>query len=174
MLFADDTLRLRALDPADIDLMMRWENDTDLWRYGSTTAPFNRHIIWEYLKSYEADIYRTRQLRLIAERIDTGEPVGALDLFDFDPVNHHAMVGMLIDRAHQRRGYAKRCIALLADYARSLELHQLVAIIAADNEPCLTAFSRYGYSRVATLPQWLRRGDTFIDAFVLQMILDPR
>lgn len=171
-LLSDDILRLRALDPADINLMLRWENDTELWRYGSTTAPFNKQIIWEYLQNYDADIYRTRQLRMIAERADTGEAVGAVDLFDFDPFNRRAMVGMLIDRRCQGKGYAKHCIALLAEYARFLEIHQLTAIVASDNEPCLNAFTRHGYSAVATLPQWLRRTDGYIDAVVLQQIID--
>lgn len=41
---------LRALEPTDIDVIHRWENDCDLWRFGCATAPFSRHQIWEYLK----------------------------------------------------------------------------------------------------------------------------
>lgn len=42
---------LRALEPTDIDVIHRWENDCDLWRFGCATAPFSRHQIWEYLKT---------------------------------------------------------------------------------------------------------------------------
>lgn len=29
---------LRALEPTDIDVIHRWENDCDLWRFGCATA----------------------------------------------------------------------------------------------------------------------------------------
>ena len=56
---------LRALEPTDIDVIHRWENDCDLWRFGCATAPFSRHQIWEYLKNYTADIFAQKQLRMM-------------------------------------------------------------------------------------------------------------
>ena len=37
------TIRLRAVEPGDVDLMYEWENDCDIWPVSGTTEPFSRH-----------------------------------------------------------------------------------------------------------------------------------
>ena len=34
------TIRLRAVEPGDVDLMYEWENDYDIWPVSGTTEPF--------------------------------------------------------------------------------------------------------------------------------------
>ena len=36
----NDTIRLRALEPEDLDLLYAWENDTSLWEFGSTLVHY--------------------------------------------------------------------------------------------------------------------------------------
>lgn len=134
---------LRALEPTDIDVIHRWENDCDLWRFGCATAPFSRHQIWEYLKNYTADIFAQKQLRMMVCLKTADNAVGMIDLFDFDPVNRRAAVGLLIDREYQRQGIGGDAMALLLEYARDvLHLHQVYAVVAADNAPSLWMFER--------------------------------
>ena len=40
----NDTIRLRALEPEDLDLLYAWENDTSLWEFGSTLVPYSRYV----------------------------------------------------------------------------------------------------------------------------------
>lgn len=103
------TTRLRALEPGDIELMYAWENDTEIWGVSGTLAPFSRHTLERFIEGQQFDIFQTRQQRLIIETPE-GLPVGALDLFDLDPVNLRAGVGILIhDTAQRGKGYAARC-----------------------------------------------------------------
>ena len=37
-----DEIRLRALEPSDVDVLMRLENDEELWENGIVTGPFSR------------------------------------------------------------------------------------------------------------------------------------
>ena len=100
------TTRLRALEPGDIELMYAWENDTEIWGVSGTLAPFSRHTLERFIEGQQFDIFQTRQQRLIIETPE-GLPVGALDLFDLDPVNLRAGVGILIhDTAQRGKGYA--------------------------------------------------------------------
>lgn len=39
MLLSNDRVRLRALEPEDLELLYRWENDPELWEVGNTLAP---------------------------------------------------------------------------------------------------------------------------------------
>ena len=120
------TTRLRALEPGDIELMYAWENDTQIWGVSGTLAPFSRHTLERFIEGQQFDIFQTRQQRLIIETRE-GLPVGALDLFDLDPANLRAGVGILIhDTAQRGKGYAADAVETVCSYARDMRhLHQL-------------------------------------------------
>ena len=85
MLLSNDRVRLRALEPEDLELLYRWENDPELWEVGNTLAPYSRYILKEYIAGSDRSIYESRQLRFMIEECDTGTSVGIVDLFDFEP-----------------------------------------------------------------------------------------
>ena len=97
---------LRALEPEDLDAMYGWENDTNSWRVSGTVAPFSRHILSRLLDEQQFDIYATRQMRLVVERKSDGITVGAVDMFEFDPQNLRAGVGIIIAPPYRKLGFA--------------------------------------------------------------------
>lgn len=169
-LLTDGTVTLRPPEPYDIDTILRWENDTVAWTSATTAAPFTRRNIEDYVMSYDPDIFATRQLRLIIEH--EGVAVGAVDLFDFDPVNRRAGMGIVIDPTERRRGLAGRALTLLARYGASrIGLHQIWAMAAADNEASRRLLLSAGYVTAGRLRSWLRRGESYEDAFIYQQLL---
>ena len=82
-----ELIRLRALEPEDVNILYKWENDTEIWKVSNTVAPFSKHMLRQFIENQQRDIYETRQLRLIIESKADGKPVGAIDLFDLDPYN---------------------------------------------------------------------------------------
>ena len=73
---------------------------------------------------------------------------------------------------HRRQGFGRQALDLLADYAlQTLHLHQLYAVIAADNEPALQLFSQSGFVRQSVLREWLQRGHEWVDAVLMQRFL---
>lgn len=171
ILLEDDTVALRALEPSDVDQLYAWENDTRLWRVGRTTAPYSRDMLRAYVEGYEADIYAARQLRLIVVEKATGLAVGAADLYEFDPVNLRAGVGILIDGSCQGRGYGRRAVELLGRYCGlRLGMHQLWAVVPADNAPCRSLFASLGYRVTGRLKSWIRDGQSYSDAYMYQRL----
>ena len=59
MLLSNDRVRLRALEPEDLELLYRWENDPELWEVGNTLAPYSRYILKEYIAGSDRSIYET-------------------------------------------------------------------------------------------------------------------
>lgn len=156
MLLENDLIRLRAMEPTDLPLLYRWENDTKLWNNGITLAPYSRSILKEYIAN-QTDIYQEKQLRLIIEEKDTEQAVGCIDLYDFDPHSLKAAVAILIDEKYQRKGFAKQGIELLTDYAFSLlHLHQLYCYIAEENAISRSLFEKCRFKQIALLPNWIR------------------
>ncbi|MBO7494961.1 MAG: GNAT family N-acetyltransferase [Salinivirgaceae bacterium] len=168
----NDSILLRAVEPEDIDFLYRCENDTDLWRYGTTIVPYSRYAIKQYIAETQNDIYTDRQLRLIITRKDKGEAVGAVDLFDFDPFHLRAAVGIAIVGDENRRlGFASQTLQLLVDYSFDfLHLHQLYCTVAADNVPSLHIFEKAGFERCGLRKEWIKTADGFADVVEMQLV----
>lgn len=163
---------LRPLEPEDIDLLYRWENDMAIWEVSNTRAPFSRYILAEYIKQSGKDIYETKQLRLVVETRE-GKPAGAIDLFDFDPYHQRAGVGILIhDSGDKRQGLASDALAALEQYSLYfLGLKQLWASVASDNTHSLRLFEKAGYLQTGVKKSWLKTTDGWKDEVMLQKFL---
>lgn len=166
--------RLRALEPQDIDVMYGWENDTDLWRVSGTMAPFSRHSLMRFIEEQQYDIYASRQQRFVIEADVDGEAraVGAIDLFDFDPQNLRAGVGIVISAEYRQTGYAKDALCTLATYVKDvLHMHQLWCSIGADNDASIRLFQSIGFVECGCRREWIITADGAIDEILMQKIL---
>ncbi len=164
--------RLRALEPGDVDAMYGWENDTEVWRVSGSIAPFSRHVLSRLIDEQRFDIYATRQMRLVVECSATGEAVGAVDLFEFDPQNLRAGVGILISPEHRCKGFAIDALRTLEQYARKvLCLHQLWCSVGAENKASLNLFARAGYQECGCRKQWILHAEGTEDEILFQKIL---
>lgn len=45
-----DSVRLRALEPEDIDVLYKWENDTRIWKMSNTVAPFSKYVLRRFIE----------------------------------------------------------------------------------------------------------------------------
>jgi diamine N-acetyltransferase len=166
-----EKIYLRALEPADIDKLYEWENDPAIWHLGNTAEPFSYFTLEQYILDAGRDIFTTRQLRLIIVKRDDDHAVGSIDLFDFDPLNHRAGIGILIDRKHRQKGFAAEALALIMEYSFStLSLHQLFCNIGADNTPSIRLFQNAGFVICGTKKEWTRNAGKYNDEHILQFI----
>ena len=164
-------IRLRAIEPEDLDLLYRIENDTRLWSVGSTNVPYSRYTLHDYIASSADDIYADRQVRLIVESTE-GEVVGLADLVRFDPQHLRAEAGIVIMEGYRRQGFAEAAVHRLCDYALEvLHLHQVYAIVAEDNVAAVRLFEKAGFLRQAQLKDWLLNGHSYRDAILMQRFL---
>jgi diamine N-acetyltransferase len=172
-------ISLRAIEPSDIDVLYQWENDTQTWKVSNTQTPFSRFVLEQYIESAHQDIYSTKQLRLMIDLSTSLSPngegrrtIGCIDLFDFDPNNLHAGIGILIaDKSDRRKGYASEALEILIEYCfHSLNLHQLYCNITTDNESSVLLFQKQGFQITGIKKQWIRDGNKFKDELLLQKI----
>ena len=152
------TISLRAVEPADVDLMFRCDNDSDSRIWTDYAAPLSRQQLLEYAMSYDADPFRAGQLRLIAET-DGSEgkkiPVGLLDLYDISLRDRRTFAGIYILPEFRRKGLATSVLEWLERYAfTSLGLDTIGVRISTRNEASLNLFRKYGYQEVCVLPKW--------------------
>lgn len=163
---------LRAVEPEDVELMYRWENDPTIWAVSGTIAPFSHHQLQRFLDEQQFDLQQTRQQRLIIQTRDEGRAVGALDLFELDLLNRRAGIGVLIAEPSDRgQGYAKDAVEAVVRYAREvLGLSQLWCNVGADNTASRKLFAACGFAECGTKRQWLWSPDGWQDEVFMQKI----
>lgn len=163
--------RLRALEPEDLGMMYAWENDPAIWGVSGTLAPFSRHTLQRFIDEQQADIFHTRQQRLMIDTLD-GRTIGMLDLFEFDPQNLRAGLGIMISGDERGKGYAADAVEIVCRYGRDiLHLHQLWCSIGADNAPSLALFLGAGFTEVGVKRDWQCSAEGFTDEVLMQRIL---
>jgi diamine N-acetyltransferase len=173
ILLENTSIKLRALEPEDLDLLYRWENETDLWACGSTLTPFSKFALRQYISESGFGIFHSRQLRLMIVFKENGDAIGTIDLYDFDPVNLRAGVGVLLDAGYRGKGLGTQALDLIGDYASDfLFLKQLYAYVPKDNLISMKLFTNCGYRQTGCLVRWLKRKNYFEDVNVLQFVFE--
>ena len=162
-------MRLRAVELEDADLFYKWENDMELWGVSDTLRPFSRYALEQYvIGSQNESIYATRQMRLMID-LEDGQTVGCVDLYDFEPRNSKAAVGIMIDKAFRTKGLAVQALEQLWQYVRRIYgLNQLYAFVPCDNEPSRRLFLAAGYEHTARLRQWIMTDKQYKDVDLYQ------
>ncbi|MGB5382982.1 MAG: GNAT family N-acetyltransferase [Lutimonas sp.] len=165
----NEIIYLRALEPEDLDFLFEVENDVKNWEVSTTQKPFSRKDLKDYLLNSNKDIYEVKQLRLVIERKSDNKSVGLIDLFDFDPYNKRAGLGILIKEEFQHMGFASSSIELFNDYAfRYVDLNQIYAHVPANNNASVALFTKMGFVKSGNLKNWLKTEEGFTDVMIFQ------
>lgn len=171
----NDRISLRALEPEDVDVLFKWENNTDIWHVSSTITPFSKDILKKYIQNSDQDIYSTRQLRLMIDAKDMEQTtaVGAIDLYDFDPIHHRAGVGILINEDYRKKNYASEALEVLIKYGfQVLNLHQLYCSVPDVENSSIAVFEKANFEKIGVRKEWLRTPDGWVDEIDLQLLND--
>lgn len=177
-------IKLRKLEPSDLPFLYQWENDASVWADGSNHNPLSQQDLRDYIESTTGDIYKDGQLRLIihssSESVcqqsglsgeaglssvspQDGLTLGCIDLFDFDPRNRRAAIGMYIAPQYRGQGIGREAVRLLEEYAFGfLHLRIIYAIISTSNTACSELYRQAGYTPSSVLPSWTLEADAVL------------
>jgi diamine N-acetyltransferase len=163
---------LRALEPEDLDFIYALENNESIWEVSNTQTPYSRFLIRQYLENSHQDIYEAKQLRLAICHNETAETLGLIDIFDFDPKNNRAGVGILIgSQAYRSKGTGSEALELVIKYSfQQLQVHQLYANIGSDNEISLQLFTKFGFQKIGIKKDWNKVNNDYKDELLFQLI----
>lgn len=166
-----ERIYLRATEPADIDFLYQAENDQELWQVSILQQPISRFTLSEYLKNAHQTLEEAGQLRLII-CLNAGEPIGMIDLFEYDPRNDRAGIGIALLQKFRGQGLGAEAVEVLKIYATNqLKLHQLYCHVQTENIPSVGLFSKCGFTTVGTLQHWQRTPEGYGNVYLMQCIL---
>ena len=129
-------IKLRKLEPSDLPFLYQWENDASVWADGAnhlSTLNFQPSTL------------------------------GCIDLFDFDPRNRRAAIGMYIAPQYRGQGIGREAVRLLEKYAFDfLHMRIIYAIISTSNTACSELYRQAGYTPSSVLPSWTLEADAVL------------
>ena len=164
-------VQLRALEPEDLDLLYKVENDISLWKVGTTNTPYSRYALREYISNATGDIFTDHQVRMMI--CDTlGHTVGIVDMMNFNAQHQRSEVGIVIFEPFRNRGFGLAAMNHVLSYAHAiLHIHKLYALVDVDNIYSRKLFERVGFSREGMLHDWLFDGDHYHDVIIYQKVM---
>lgn len=165
-------IRLRALEPEDLELLYTWENNDINWVYSNTVSPFSRFTLKRYIENSHKNIYETGQLRLMIDHIEDKKTIGTIDLFEFDSFHKRAGIGILIaDDSYRRKGFAAMSLKCLIQYCfKTLQLHQLYCNILTNNTVSIELFKKHGFVQIGIKKDWIQTDNGYLDEFMFQLL----
>ena len=99
------------------------------------------------------------------------EAVGIVDFFNYEAFHRRAETGIVVCPAFRNRGMGEKILEMACTYARNqLNLHQLYAEVAANNENSLKLFAKCGFERCGLRRQWLLQAGQWMDVVLWQKI----
>ncbi|MFV0468983.1 MAG: GNAT family N-acetyltransferase [Dysgonomonas sp.] len=165
-------IKLRAIEPEDLETLYEWENDTSLWIHGNTLAPYSKLALREYINNtLSQDLFQSKQLRLMICLKSDRTVIGTIDLYDIDLFNSRSGIGILIDKNFRNKNYASEVLKIIQDYTFNfLNLHSLYSYIACENKISIQLFQNAGYVEVGLLKDWIvASGGIHQDVFIFQL-----
>jgi len=162
---------LRALEPEDLDFIVKVENSEEFWEISATRVPYSRYLIKKYLQNSHRDIYEVKQLRLMICDLEK-KPIGLIDVFDLEPKDRRAALGILIVNETERgKGYGAEVLTLICNYCFThLNLHQVYANVNEDNLASIKLFERNKFEKVGVKKDWIIAGGKFKNEILYQLI----
>jgi diamine N-acetyltransferase len=167
-----ENIYLRALEPNDLEFVYAMENDQSIWNVSNTQTPYSRFLVKQYLENAHQDIYEAKQLRLAICQDQDFPALGLIDLFDFDPKNNRAGVGIVIQgNENRKQNIGSEALELLIKYSLyHLNLHQLYANIGTENEASIALFTKFGFQKIGTKKDWTLVNGVYKDEAIFQLI----
>lgn len=167
-----ESVYLRALEPNDLEFVYAMENDQSIWEVSNTQTPYSRFLVRQYLENANQDIYEAKQLRLAICQDEDFPAIGLIDLFEFDPKNNRAGVGIVIQNKNNRnQNIGSEALALLIKYSfYNLNLHQLYANISVENVASIALFTKFGFEKIGIKKDWILLNGQYLDEAIFQLI----
>ena len=170
-------ITLKALEPSDVQTLLTWENNPNIWAISKTIEPFSKYKLETYIaQTLTSDVFGLRQLRLMIHQIldaelNITEPIGTIELFDFDPINKHAGIGIMLQKNQQGQGFGTIALDQFLIYCfENLQLHSVYANISETNINSIKFFENYGFTKVAEYKEFLFENNRFVSQLTYQLI----
>jgi RimJ/RimL family protein N-acetyltransferase len=161
---------LRALEPADYELIWRWTNDPSVMVFWG--HPGNSESRADVQAREDRERLRGNSRKYMVETKD-GKAIGQIDYYDLDWQARSAWVSILIgDPDYWGGGYGTDAMRTLLGFLfDELGVHRVVLTTHASNERAIRSYEKNGFQREGVLRDWAYFDGRWVDG-ILMSVLD--
>ena len=165
-------VRLRPLEPADLEREYRWINDREVTRYLAARYPIAMEQEERWLRELPANDF-THGVRLAIETKD-GLHIGNLDLHQPNAEDRKAGLGIMIgDKDYWSNGYGTDAIVTLLRFGfEQMNLHRVWLHVFEFNERAIACYQKCGFQIEGRLRQHRYSEGRYWDVFVMAILRD--
>ncbi|AKH89657.1 spermidine N1-acetyltransferase [Edwardsiella tarda] len=134
-------VRLHPLEREDLPFVHQLDNNASVMRYWFE-EPYIAFV--ELAELYDKHIHDQSERRFVVEQ--DGNKIGLVELVEIDHIHRRAEFQIIIDPAHQGRGYASKAALLAMEHAFAvLNLYKLYLLVDKENHKAIHIYSKLGF-----------------------------
>jgi RimJ/RimL family protein N-acetyltransferase len=164
------TVRLRAIEAADLERIHTWMNDPEVRRYVAIRYPGPRESEERWRKESAANSF-AGGVRLAIETKD-GRHIGNLDLRDVRPEDRAAQMGIIIgEKEYWNNGYGTDAVITLLRFAfHEMNLNRVSLHAFEFNERGLACYRKCGFREEGRLREHYYAEGRYWDSIVMAIL----
>jgi len=170
------TVRLRSIELADVDELLKGWNDLELRNLVGAAAqgPMSRWEEEEWIRSIWREKQAKTRFTFAIERIEDRMLLGTTGLFNINWVDKSAVCGIdVAGRGNWGKGYGSEAMRLLLDFAfKSLNLHRVELNVMDFNERAQRCYRKVGFKEVGRKRQARFIDGKYHDAVLMDVLRD--
>jgi RimJ/RimL family protein N-acetyltransferase len=167
------SVRVRTAVPRDARALVELAHEVGSEPEGWLISEGNWRSVREE-RRHLAAARRSPDVAVLVAENDAGV-VGRLSIVrDLHPACAHvADLGLMVARAHRRKGVGSALLTAAEDWARAKGIRKLELSVFPYNAPARALYERSGFRQEGHRVGQFRRGDGYVDALVMAKELDP-
>lgn len=167
----DFRIYLRALEPDDYKVSIKWRKDDEIW----TTVVGPKYFVSSaYEKQWVEDsiLDSSKNIKLAICLKENDKHIGNVYLTDIDYRNRNAIYGIMIgDKSYWGKGIAKEAISLILHYAfMDLGLIRVEGIYLTKNLASINAAKKCGFKEEGILRKAVFKNGDYQDLKIMSII----
>lgn len=145
----NSAIQLRPLERKDLKFVHQLDNNANVMRYWFE-EPYEAFV--ELVDLYDKHIHDQSERRFIVQ--SQNSLIGLVELVEINHIHRNAEFQIIIDPAHQGKGYASKATQLAMEYAFSiLNLYKLYLVVDSENEKAIYIYTKLGFKQEGVLQQ---------------------
>lgn len=161
-------LTIRPIDSTDIDQVLSWENNPELWEVSQNESEYSREDIVNLIEELK-DFKKCKQARWIIGL--ENHPIGTIDVFNVDFNSNSCEVGVFIEKEYRKSGYGLMALRLVELEDKLISMNSIKAKIFEQNQMSINLFLKAGYKKIDSINLRNVKNGTYIQTQLFEKCL---
>lgn len=156
-----ERIYLSPVNNEEVDSYLKWMNDEAVAvNFGQFPLVVSSKSDMKWLYEPGNNMHRYAMVLLNGDIL-----IGSLSLHNIDHLNRNAFIGIFIgEEEHRNNGYGAEAIRLILNYGfKTMNLHNIMLTVHADNCAGITCYQRVGFREVGRMREWVFKDGKYID-----------